>query len=352
MIGKTMEHSLLQVVSIAASLLTPGYMPAAATPGKFARDWTKAPAVVQIDTKEDVYIVGDAHADYERLVNVLQAAGIIPGKPVDPADVRWAGGKSVVVFTGDLIDKGPKNNNRALDIITLVRALGDAASQEGGQVVALMGNHEAEFLATPEAKKVSDFVAELRNAHLDEAQVSACGGDLGEFLCSRPFAARINDWFISHAGNTSGRTLDRLVSDLQSAVDREGFGTKELVGDDSILEARLGDSPWFHTKGSTEQEVLKAAASALGVAHIVEGHQPGKVTFADGKTRKEGQMYERFGLIFLADSGMSHGVGKTRGAVLRIRTDRQQVVAICRNGDKRTLWDAKANPDVGKAACQ
>jgi hypothetical protein len=73
---------------------------------KATRDWTKHPAVVEVDTKEDVFAVGDAHADPGRLVGVLVAAKIIDGVPKKPGDISWAAGKSVLVITGDMIDKG------------------------------------------------------------------------------------------------------------------------------------------------------------------------------------------------------------------------------------------------------
>src|SRR5262245_53073609 len=103
------------------------------------RDWSTSPAIVQIDTNEDIYAVGDAHGDFKRLVKVLAGAGIIRGKPKDPEDLKWAARKAVVVFTGDMIDKG----KRSLDVIALVRTLQVAARAQGGQVVVLMGNHEA-----------------------------------------------------------------------------------------------------------------------------------------------------------------------------------------------------------------
>src|SRR2546425_912937 len=100
---------------------------------KVDRDWTKHPAVVESDFTQDLFVVGDAHGDNDRLTKALKGAGIITGKTADPADVKWAAGRAVVVFTGDLIDKG----KHSLDVITLVRSLRSAATAKGGQVVVL-----------------------------------------------------------------------------------------------------------------------------------------------------------------------------------------------------------------------
>ena len=102
-----------------------------------------------------------------------------------------------------------------------------------------MGNHEAEFLANPHSSKSDEFARELRGAHLDPSDVASCHSEIGEFLCGLPMAAKVNDWFFCHAGNTSGRTLSRLRTDLESGVDHDGFATQQLIGGDSLLEARL-----------------------------------------------------------------------------------------------------------------
>ena len=311
------------------------------------RDWVGHPAIVQIDTQEDVYVMGDVHGDYERLLKVLGVAGIIAGKPAEPEAVEWRAHAAVLMFTGDLIDKW----KYSIKVITLIHALQDKAGAEGGRVIVLMGNHEAEFLADPTEKKVRDFATELDDEGFSPEQVAHCRGDLGQFLCGLPFGARVNDWFFSHAGNTEGRKLSQLISDLQGGVDREGFGTPQLIGNDSILEARLGDRPWFDRDGSSEQEVLTQFADALGVAHLVQGHQPGKVVFADGVQRKSGAMFQRYGLIFLVDAGMSKGVDKSKGAMLRIKTTKfSEVVVICASGKKTKIWDDQSKPQVGKAA--
>ena len=303
---------------------------------KIARDWTKHPAIVQIDTSEDIFAIGDVHGDYGRLVNLLAAAKII-----DPLDHSWTAGRAVLVFTGDMIDKGP----HSLHVVQLAASLNAAAARKGGRVVALMGNHEAEFLADPAEKKVKEFAQDLRGAGLDPLGVAACRGDVGQFLCSLPFGARVGDWFFSHGGNTGGRTIPKLISDFETGVDKDGFRSPQLVDPNSMLEARIGEQgpggkPWFameSPKRSAEQ-LLARYAAALGVSHLVQGHQHQAVLFEDGQQRQAGRMFQWHGLIFLIDVGMSEGVGDSQGEVLHIRPDSEQAVAIGPDGRERILW--------------
>jgi hypothetical protein len=70
---------------------------------------------------------------------------------------------------------------------------------------------------------------------------------------------------------------------------KDGFATKELIGKNSILEARLnkkgpGGMAWFYegSKNTNTKKLLGKYADKLGVKHIVQGHQYGNVKFPDG----------------------------------------------------------------------
>ena len=112
-----------------------------------ARLWTAARRVLQLSLPilwllsaqaqwtgvERVVAVGDVHGDYAGFVEVLRSAGVIDQKD------RWIGGKTHLVQTGDVPDRGP-GTKKAMD---LLMALEKQAAKAGGQVHALIGNHEA-----------------------------------------------------------------------------------------------------------------------------------------------------------------------------------------------------------------
>lgn len=333
----------------------------AAAAGKGAlkptRDWTKYPAVVEVDTNEDVFAISDAHADYTRLAGVLAAAKIIGAVPEKPEQVVWIAGKSVLVVIGDMVDKW----KHSVKVIDLIRALQKSAAAQGGQVIVTMGNHEAEFLGDPTGKKTKDFSDDLIKHNLQPTSVANCQGDLGQFLCELPIAARVNDWFYCHAGNTNNQSIQALSSAIVTGFANNGFATKELVGKNSMLEARLNKQgpnglPWFDD-GSLKtdpQKLLSRYAATLGVHHIVQGHQPGAVKFPDGQKRNQEDMFQRYGLLFLIDTGMSRGIAgsKSTGGTLRISgRNPERAIAICANGKEETLWDSEANPALSARHC-
>ena len=65
-----------------------------------ARDWSKYPAIVKLDTRNDVYAVGDLHGDYACCTNLLFNCKVIKSVPPDPKAVEWAAGNAVFVCTG------------------------------------------------------------------------------------------------------------------------------------------------------------------------------------------------------------------------------------------------------------
>jgi len=203
------------------------------------------------------------------------------------------------------------------------------------------GNHEAEFLEDPKGSKTKEFQDELTAAGIKPGDVAG-GKDsegIGAFLLCRPFASRVNRWFFAHAGSTKGRTLNQLIADIEKGVNEEGYGAKVLLGDKGLLEARM-KPPWWEKSGDKPVDSvarLLGYADALGVKHIVFGHQPGTYAFNGGSTRKKGTMFSNFdGLVMLIDVGMSQGVDYSQGALLRV--DRETATALFPDGSQRQLW--------------
>ena len=64
----------------------------------------------------------------------------------------WIAGRSLLVQTGDLVDRG----NNSLGVIDLFDDLAHQANASGGRVVTLMGNHELMLI------KVRDYCHHVR----------------------------------------------------------------------------------------------------------------------------------------------------------------------------------------------
>ena len=298
-----------------------GVAEAAETP---ARDWQRYPAIAERTTSAQVVGLGDVHGAYDRLVALLLAGGIIRKAGNQPAGYAWAGGNRVLVSVGDLINKG----DRALDVIDLIRSLEAQAPAAGGGVIVTLGNHEAEFMAKPGRNKAEEIRDELEKRKLDPDKVADGETEYGQWLHQRPLAAKVNNWFFCHSGNTGGQTVAQLADTFRQTVDAGKWKSRFLIGPDSILEAEK----WWRDRAAIDRDLAEVKA-----AHIVFGHDPGAFT--------KGRIEEKFGgRVFRIDVGMTPSVNYSKGALLLIDRHGTTDVAISldADGQRQELWRGPA----------
>lgn len=82
---------------------------------------------------ERIVAIGDLHGDFEAWRAIARAAHLIDDKG------RWTGLRTVLVQTGDIVDRGPDSLKIIRDLMRLERE----AAHAGGRVIVLVGNHEA-----------------------------------------------------------------------------------------------------------------------------------------------------------------------------------------------------------------
>ncbi len=75
---------------------------------------------------ERVIAIGDVHGDYESFAAVLRSAALID------KEGNWTGGKTHLVQTGDIVDRGP--DSRA--VMDLLMRLQKQAAAAGARCIA------------------------------------------------------------------------------------------------------------------------------------------------------------------------------------------------------------------------
>jgi hypothetical protein len=110
--------------------------------------------------------------------------------------------------------------------------------------------------------------------------------------------AKVGKYFFVHSGDTGERTEEELSKAIAAGVDRDGFGSNDLVGHDG---SPLGNEDW---KAAAEQ--ARPSAKALGVRHIVMGHEPLTLD-AEGKIARS-----RDGALVKIDTGLGSDKGPPR----------------------------------------
>ena len=191
---------------------------------------------------DSLYVLGDTHGDYDALVAGLQAAGLI-----DEA-LHWSGGRSHVVFAGDLVDRGPDVTR----LLWLVYRLEREAAEAGGRIHVLLGNHE-----------IMVMLGDLRYVHPREQRLAELHGVrydrlfdvrtsvLGRWLASKPAVLRVDGVLIAHGGVTPEHAelgLREYDDSLRSYMAEELFyrwsDTTAVIAMDSAAYERRIDFFW------------------------------------------------------------------------------------------------------------
>jgi hypothetical protein len=80
-----------------------------------------------------IVAVGDLHGDFSAWRDIVRAARLVD------ANGHWTGGDTTLIQVGDAVDRGPNS----LEIIQDLMRLQKEATRAHGQIIAMVGNHEA-----------------------------------------------------------------------------------------------------------------------------------------------------------------------------------------------------------------
>lgn len=309
---RTAQRSLSALAIAVALLACGGGTPlaqsaAASVPSGQA---TPVSATCGIVTTERIVAVGDVHGAYDKFLTILREAKIIDQRR------RWIGGKAILVQTGDTTDRGPDSKQ----VMDLLQKLTEEATKAGGQVHALIGNHEAmrllgvyrdvspgEFnafrspmsrelrenvfalLLEENAKKAkaagtqfdaddfrTRFFATTPPGQIEMQMAFAPKGDYGRWLRARDTMVMINGIVFMHGG-VSAVTAPMGCSAINANV-RAELSTLTLTDPAFNKSLSMGpDGPlWYRglvdgTPGVGLPEI-EAILTALGARAIVVGH--------------------------------------------------------------------------------
>ena len=285
------------------------------------------PGVVEISAAEmkrfeKVVAISDVHGEFG------PARALLAGAKLIDAEGNWTGGRTILVITGDSIDKGPQS----LEVLALWMKLEAQAPKSGGRVLALLGNHEAELLADP----LGDTKADATRAELPAgasisalADPAASGSEkvvagtplkgYADFLRRLPAAARIGDWLFCHAGWVpppgAGDAASRwrgLVSRERAALNSGGYGPFLQADGAELLERKEFPEGVKWTRNPDAARELERRLDGYGLKGAVFGHVPAAFGITDGA----GWFSASDRRLIKIDSGMAPEAGGFAGHLL------------------------------------
>lgn len=212
------------------------------------------------------YVVGDVHGHLDELLGALADAGLVDD------EAAWSGGDTHLWFLGDFVDRGPDG----IGVIDLVMRLAAEAAEAGGQVEALLGNHEILLLGMHhfgDTEVPSDFGPRsfARSWEMNGGQGTdqeAVTGEHVEWLCSRPALALVGDHLLMHSDTVEYLAWGADIAEINA-------GIQEVLGGEDLVEwwevwRRLTTRHAF--RGPFGGEVAGQLLGVLGGDQVVHGH--------------------------------------------------------------------------------
>jgi hypothetical protein len=263
--------------------------------------------------------IGDLHGDLDHARRALRLAG-----GLDESG-RWVGGRLTVVQTGDEVDRG--DDDRA--ILDRFEDWKKQAAAAGGELVALLGNHEImnasldfRYVTPAGFETFSSFAGGsgptdgLAPQALGRAAAFRPGGPYAVLEAGRPLVMKVGDTVFVHGGVLPKHVaygLDRMNDELDAwLAGQRRDPPAVVVADDGRVWTRAYSGADGDAAGCTE---LSAALAALGARRMVVGHtvQRGGINSACG------------GAVWRIDVGLSRYFGGPI-EVLEIRGDEVRVL--------------------------
>lgn len=248
-----------------------------------------------------IYAIGDIHGQYEKLVGLLRSAELIG------PDLAWTGDDRILWFMGDFFDRGPDG----VGVVNLIMRLQIEAAASGGEVQALLGNHEvlllgAQFFGEQSTTGsggtfMADWIGNGGNAE-DLVKLTPAHTD---WLVDLPAIAHVADRLFAHADALFYTRYGWSVEDVNAQI-RKLLQSNAPEAWDRLLD-QFSERNAFadSSRGGVERSLT--FLQRFGGRQFVHGHTPiSKMTGQPDEEVRAPHIYAR-GRCVNVDGGMYRG---------------------------------------------
>ncbi|KAA2263024.1 serine/threonine protein phosphatase [Solihabitans fulvus] len=248
-----------------------------------------------------MYVVGDVHGHLAELARALHNAGLVD------TDAKWCGGTAELWFLGDFVDRGPDG----IGVIDFVMSLSEQADASGGQVRALLGNHEVLMLGmhrfgdthVPGAGGPRSFERSwLLNGGMASDQDRLTDRHV-EWLTALPVLALVDDHLLMHSDTTAYLEWGGTIAEINDAVTAL-FAEPDLA---QWWECWRKMTTRYAFRGPLGVAVADDLLGALGGRQIVHGHSVIADQLGVPPEQVDGPLLYADGTVLAVDAGLYGG---------------------------------------------
>jgi len=276
--------------------------------GLDARDWNRHPACVMVPFAPRVVAVGDIHGAFKQFADTLETVGMAKRTAPDGFEMTWTGGNDILVFTGDLSDRG-ENTKQVFDAVMSLEKQADAA---GGHVFSMFGNHDAlllngtvekwaKTLTSHKQKWYQNTLDSFTKAGLDFNQAISPEGTYGAWIRLRPLFAVINGYMFIHGGlQAEPQGLTAIATRFRIDMEKGDFNSGIFMDE----KGPLWNRDWWN-----DASLIERSLQIMGIRGVVFGHTVGAMG-------TEGVINVKDNELIGIDIGMCPAYGKSQGGAL------------------------------------
>lgn len=246
--------------------------------------------------------IGDIHGEFAILVRLLSRAGLI-----NETTCSWCGNTTTLWFVGDFFDRGPDG----IAVVDLIMQLQQEASNAGGSVQSLLGNHEIAILSAyqfprqPARDPGGIFYSSWKGNGGQENDLKRLTARHIAWLKQLPAMACIEERLLIHADSTFymeyGDSIEQVNQAITAILHSDDISEWDLLLDEYVARGE------FDQSSSDGEQRARDMLQRFGGRQIIHGHTPIRyMTKQPSKEIKEPLLYTN-GLCIDIDGGLSYG---------------------------------------------
>ncbi len=219
----------------------------------------------------DIFVVGDVHGEYHKLISLLKKSGIINAK------LEWQYGQGHLVFMGDIFDKGQS----VTECLWFIKGLSPQAEKAGGKIHKIIGNHEIMNLTKVFHYNTKKYELLRQEYPKDFNELYGINTELGSWIRTWSSVLKIDDKLFVHGGISPQFLKADITKEEINTLIRKYLNGEIHNQDTSKVDIILENYGPFMYRGYLKEGADYPLISEIeidriledyGVRHIIFGH--------------------------------------------------------------------------------
>lgn len=260
-----------------------------------------------------VFAISDIECSFSNTESILRAAGVIN------QDYQWIYGQGHLVVNGDMFSRGLD----MMALLWLLYKLDYEATQAGGKVHIILGNHEAMNLSGDVRYVEQRYIEFTNQLNIPYQELFGANSELGRWLRTKNTIVKIGRNLIVHAGISPEFLEKQITIDQANEWVQKGLGVPRSQMTDPIQEwlFRTTGPLWY--RGMVRHEAEYFPISPAQVDEVLEYFDVDRVIVGHTKGDDIMKIQNKKVVVIDVNHGNNRNANRPRGLHI-YRNDNQE----------------------------